>query len=76
MKKKNILDFIFIIIGIIGFIELSFIRGLFTGTLVMILCAITGIISTIYSLVKKEYHIAILYLLLFATIIMGYINIM
>lgn len=76
MKKENIIDAIFTIIGIIGFFEYSFIRGLFTGTIMMIVCGITGVISSIYKIVKKQYHIAILYTLLFGTIFLGYLNIM
>jgi len=76
MKKEKIMDIIFTIIGIIGFLEFSFLRGLFTGTIVMILCGITGIIAFIYKMVKKEIHCAILYGLLFETIFLGYLNIM
>lgn len=76
MGKGKIIDVIFIIIGIIGFIEFSFIRGMFTGPIVMIICGITGIISTIYNIIKKDYRSAILYALLFATISLGYWNIM
>lgn len=76
MKKEKILDIIFIVIGIIGFIEFSFFRGIFTGPIVMIICGITGMIATIYNIVRKDYRGAILYALLFATIVSGYINIM
>ena len=76
MKKEIIFDAIFTIIGIIGFLEFSFLRGLFTGPVIMIICGITGIISFIYKITKKKYHCAILYGLLFATIFFGYLNIM
>lgn len=76
MKKEKILDMIFIVIGIIGFIEFSFFRGLFTGPIVMIICGITGIIAAIYNIVRKDYRSAIIYALLFATIVFGYLNIM
>lgn len=76
MKKEKIMDGIFIIIGIIGFLEFSFVRGLFTGLIVMAICGITGIVSVIYSIVKKDYHSTILYALLFATIFFGYWNIL
>lgn len=76
MKKEKILDIVFTIIGIIGFLEFSFLRGLFTGPVIMIICGITGIISVIYKIIKKNYHCAILYGLLFATIFLGYLNIM
>lgn len=76
MKKEKIFDAIFTVIGIIGFLEFSFLRGLFTGPIIMIACGITGIISFIYKLIKKEYHNAILYALLFATIFFGYLNVM
>lgn len=76
MKKEKIIDVIFTIIGVIGFLEFSFLRGLFTGPIVMLICGITGLVAFIYKMVKKEYHLAILYLLLFATIFFGYLNIM
>ena len=76
MKKERIFDAIFTIIGIIGFLEFSFLRGLFTGPVIMIICGITGIISFVYKIIKKTYHCAILYGLLFATIFFGYLNIM
>lgn len=76
MKKEKIFDTIFTVIGIIGFLEFSFLRGLFTGPIIMIICGITGIISFIYKLIKKDYHCAILYALLFATIFFGYLNIL
>lgn len=76
MKKEKILDAIFIIIGAIGFLEFSFVRGLFTGPIVMVICSITGIIAMIYNIIKKDYHSAILYALLFATLFFGYWNIM
>lgn len=76
MKREKVVDYIFMIIGIIGFLEFSFIRGLFTGPIVMTICGITGIIALIYHLLKKDYHSAILYTLLFATIFFGYLNIM
>lgn len=68
MKKEKILNLIFIIIGIIGFIEFTFIQGIFTGPIVMIACGITGVVAIIYNIIKKDYHSAILYALLFATI--------
>ena len=72
MKEERILDTLFTIIGIIGFLEFSFLRGLFTGPVIMIM----GIISFVYKIIKKKYHCAILYGLLFATIFFGYLNIM
>lgn len=76
MKKGKIMDIIFMVIGMIGFLEFSFLRGLFTGTIVMIVCGITGIVAVIYHVIKKDYRSAILYGLLFATIFFGYWNIM
>ena len=76
MKKEKIIDTIFILIGIIGFIEFSCIRGLFTGPLVMCICSITGIIAVIYNIVKKDYRTSVIYALLFLTIFFGYYNIM
>lgn len=76
MKKEKIIDAIFIIIGIIGFIEFSFIRGMFTGPIVMVICGIIGGVALIYNIIKKDYHSAIIYTLLFATIFVGYLNIM
>ena len=76
MKKDKIMDIIFIIIGTIGFLEFSFLRGLFTGTITMIVCGITGIVAVVYEICKKDYCSAILYALLFATIFSGYVNIM
>lgn len=76
MKKEKILNLIFIIIGIIGFIEFTFIQGIFTGPIVMIACGITGVVAIIYNIIKKDYHSAILYALLFATIFFGYLRIM
>lgn len=76
MKKEKIMDIIFTLIGIVGFLEFSFLQGLFTGTIMMIVCGITGLVALIYKLVKKEYHLAILYTLLFATISLGYLNLM
>ena len=76
MKEERILDILFTIIGIIGFLELSFLRGLFTGPVIMIICGIMGIISFVYKIIKKKYHCAILYGLLFATLFFGYLNIM
>ena len=76
MKKERILDTLFTIIGVIGFLEFSFLRGLFTGPVIMIICGIMGIISFVYKIIKKKYHCAILYGLLFATIFFGYLNIM
>ena len=76
MEKEKIMDVIFTIIGVIGFLEFSFIRGLFTGTIMMFVCGITGVSAFVYKIVKKEYHSAILYALLFATIFFGYLNIM
>ena len=72
----SISDIFFIIIGTLGFLEFTFVRGLFTGTAMMLVCAITGIIAVIFNLVKKNYRSAILYALLFATICSGYINLM
>ena len=54
MKKERIFDAIFTIIGIIGFLEFSFLRGLFTGPVIMIICGITGIISFVYKIIKKK----------------------
>lgn len=76
MKKDKIIDIIFIIIGTLGFLEFSFLRGLFTGTITMIVCGVTGIVAVIYKICKKDYHSAILYALLFATLFFGYVNIM
>ena len=76
MKKEKIIDYIFTIIGMVGFLEFSFVRGLFTGPIVMIACGITGIVSIIYNILKKDYHFTILYGLLFGTIFFGYLNIM
>ena len=76
MKKEKIMDVIFTIIGGIGFLEFSFLRGLFTGVIMMLVCGVTGLIAFVYKMVKKEYHLAILYVLLFATIFFGYLNIM
>lgn len=76
MKKEKILDAIFIVVGIVGFIEFSFFRGLFTGPIVMIICGLTGIVSVIYNIIKKDYRSACIYELLFATIVFGYVNIM
>ena len=76
MKEERILDTLFTIIGIIGFLEFSFLRGLFTGPVIMIICGIMGIISFVYKIIKKKYHCGILYGLVFATIFFGYLNIM
>lgn len=76
MKKANIIEAIFTVIGVLGFIEFSFIRGMFTGPIMMIVCGITGVVAVIYNVVKKQYHSAILYALLFATLCLGYLNIM
>ena len=54
MKKERIFDAIFTIIGIIGFLEFSFLRGLFTGPVIMIICGITGIISFIYKITRQS----------------------
>lgn len=72
----SILDVVFVIIGALGFIEFSFIRGLFTGPAMMVICGITGVIAVIFNIVKKNYLSAILYALLFATLFFGYLNIM
>lgn len=70
------MDVIFMIIGIIGFLEFSFLQGLFTGPIMMVVCGITGLIAFGYKMAKKEYHMAIIYFLLFETIFLGYLNIM
>ena len=57
MKKEKIMDVIFTIIGVIGFLEFSFLRGLFTGPIVMLICGITGVISFIYKMVKRAFSI-------------------
>ena len=44
MKEEKILDTLFTIIGIIGFLEFIFLRGLFTGQVIMIICGFMGII--------------------------------
>lgn len=72
----SVLDVVFMIIGALGFIEFSFIRGLFTGPAMMVICGITGIIAVIFNIVKKNWRSAILYALLFATLFFGYLNIM
>ena len=54
MKEERILDTLFTIIGIIGFLEFSFLRGLFTGPVIMIICGIMGIISFVYKIIKKK----------------------
>ena len=75
MKEERILDTLFTIIGIIGFLEFSFLRGLFTGPVIMIICGIMGIISFVYKVIKKKYHCSILYGLLFTNIFFGYLYI-
>lgn len=70
------MDRIFIGIGVLGFIEFCFIRGMFTGSIMMILCGITGIVAMFYNVVKKDYRSSILYALLFATLFFGYVSIM
>lgn len=76
MKSEKIINIVFIIVGIIGFIEFSFVRGMFTGPITMIICGITGIFAVIYNAVKKEYKSAVLYALLFATLVSGYLKLM
>ena len=76
MKKNKIVHGIFIVVGILGFLEYTFVKGLFTGTLMMLVSAFTGIVSVIYCLFKKDFHSAILYALLFATIVSAYLYLM
>ena len=68
---RNIAIYLYVYI-----LEFSFLRGLFTGTITMIVCGITGIVAVVYKICKKDYCSAILYALLFATIFFGYVNIM
>ena len=71
-KTTKVCNIIFIIIGVLTILEFSFVRGMFTGPLMMGLAALFGLINVVLELANKKYLTAVHFLITAIALCMGY----
>lgn len=67
---------LFLVVGIATVLEYTFVQGMFTGPLMLILSVIVGVINVIWEIKDKQVFNAMLYLLTTAALSMGYLQLM
>lgn len=76
MKTNKFLTILFLIIGFMAILEFYFIRGIFTGPLMMILVSTLGIINIIIKIKEKNILCCLLYILTTVSLFIGYLSYM
>ena len=76
MKKKQLPEILFLIIGVLVVFEFAFIRGMFTWLIAVAAVVLVGGYNIIMKWRDKEWLYACLYLLTVVALCMGYLTLL
>ena len=72
MKSSKILQFLFLVVGVLTALEFIFIRGMFSWLIAVVATVVVGVLNVSASLKNKELLLAALYILSTVALCMGY----
>ncbi len=75
-RMKSIFSILYIAVGAVTILEYLYVKGMFTGPLMMGLVAMVGLTNIVLEIASKKYIYALNYLISSIGLCMGYIALM